>query len=691
MDNAFQDKSWNEKLSNIRVFDEVFVDKNVYSGLAVDPQHRQNLHDFVLGEQGVTLSRQKQEMVQLVTDGNQKQREIKDKIPKERFYGVSIDKFCNLPNIQNIGAKINTATKELDAAKHNAVICNTPLFKKTTLPPFDVDAICKILSQDLSSLGKDAETSVINHIESLGSGVESWINDGMRYISGDAKEACPFCGQKTIDVSLIKHYRTYFSDEYTRLKCNISDMLRNIHSIHSDAVQRDFVRIVEANLGLEPIWKEFCDVSLPKIDTKTVVDDWISARDVVVRLLEAKQAAPLEIMCLNSSMLESYERHMTHITEANNQLTAYNGTIQEIKKQTSAGNVDTIKYDLDMLLATEARHSEDIDPLCTAYLKAKTDKEKVEKKRDDITQKLNEYRDKVFPEIQDEVNKYLLHFNARFSICAFQPRNISTGSSCEYNVCINNTLVPVNSSKKSSNAYHIGNTLSTGDRDTLALALFFSSLVKNENLQNTIVAVDDPVSSFDEFRSLATVHELRDVSRTVKQIIVLSHNKQFLSQVWKVMDSKECVSLKISHHDTGSVIDKWDIDLESNAGQTDRYELLKNYAKDKVGDPKKVADAARLYLEASLEITCSSHYRAGRPFMDFINICKNYLNTSDEILDDATITEIQNIHDYTKQFHHGSHQTWEINDINNEELQRYVRKVLSITKPSATIPRDKIS
>ena len=147
--------------------------------------------------------------------------------------------------------------------------------------------------------------------------------------------------------------------------------------------------------------------------------------------------------------------------------------------------------------------------------------------------------------------------------------------------------------------------------------------------------------------------------------------------------------MKISHHDTGSVIDKWDIDLESNAGQTDRYELLKNYAKDKIGDPKKVADAIRLYLEASLEITCSSHYRAGRPFMDFINTCKNYLNTSDEILDDATITEIHNIHDYTKQFHHGSHQTWEINDINNEELQRYVRKVLSITKPSATIPRPK--
>ena len=687
----FQNKSWNEKLSNIRVFDDVFVDKNVYSGLAVDPQHRQNLHDFVLGEQGVTLSHQKQKMVQLIADNNQKQKKIRDSISEERLYGVPIDEFCNLPSMPDIEAKINAARKELDAAQHNDVICNTPLFENITLPSFDVDAICKILSQGLTSLGRDAETKVINHIESLKSGGESWISEGMRYMSGDVKESCPFCGQKTIDVSLIKHYSTYFSDEYTRLKRNISGVLRDIHSIHSDATQGDFTRIVEANQGLEPTWKKFGDVSLPKIDTKTIGGDWISARDVVIRLLEAKQVAPLEIMCLNSSMLKPYERHMTHITDANNELTICNNTIQEIKKQTSAGNIDKIKHDLNVLLATEARHSKDIDPLCTAYLKAKTDKEKVEKKRNDITQKLNEYRDKVFPGIQDEINKYLLRFNARFSIGAFRPKNIGAGSSCEYDVCINNTLVPVNSDKRSSNAYHIGNTLSTGDRDTLALALFFSSLVNNENLQNAIVVVDDPVSSFDEFRSLATVHELRNLSKTVKQIIILSHNKQFLSQVWKIMDSKECMSLKISHHDTGSVIDKWDINLESNAEQTGRHELLKNYAKDKIGDPQKVAESTRLYLEASLEITCSGYYRAGRPFMEFINICKNYLNTLDEVLDDATITEIQNIHDYTKQFHHGSHQTWENDGVNSEELRGYVRRALSITKPSAAIPRPKIS
>ena len=687
----FQNKSWNKKLSNIRVFDDVFVDKNVYSGLAVDPQHRQNLHDFVLGEKGVTLSHQKQKMVQLIADNNQEQKEIRDSIPEEKLYGIPIDEFCNLPSMPDIEAKIDTAGKELDAAQHNDVICNTPLFENITLPSFDADAICKILSQGLTSLGRDAETKVINHIESLRSGGESWISEGMRYMSGDVKESCPFCGQKTIDVSLIKHYNTYFGDEYAHLKCNINDMLDDIRDAHSDATQRDFTRIVAANQGLEPTWKKFGDVSLPKIDAKTIVDDWISARDAVVQLLEAKQAAPLEIMHLDRSVLQVYELHISNIIDANNELTICNDTIQEIKKQAGAGNIDKIKHDLNVLLATEARHSKDIDPLCTAYLKAKTDKEEVEKKRNAITQKLNEYRDKVFPGIQDEINKYLLRFNARFSIGTFRPKNIGAGSSCEYDVCINNTLVPVNGGKKPSNAYHIGNTLSTGDRDTLALALFFSSLVKNENLQNAIVVVDDPVSSFDEFRSMATVHELRDLSKTVKQMIILSHNKQFLSQAWKMMDSKECVSLKISHHDTGSAIDKWDINLESNADQTDRHKLLKNYAKDKIGDPKKVAEATRLYLEASLEITCSSHYRAGRPFMEFINTCKNYLHTPDEIIDDVTITEIQNIHDYAKQPHHGSHQTWENNDINNEELQGYVRRALSITKPSATILRSKTS
>ncbi len=53
---AFQNGAWNRALPNIAIFDDQFVDENVYSGLAVEPAHRQNLHQLILGAPGVALN-----------------------------------------------------------------------------------------------------------------------------------------------------------------------------------------------------------------------------------------------------------------------------------------------------------------------------------------------------------------------------------------------------------------------------------------------------------------------------------------------------------------------------------------------------------------------------------------------------------------------------------------------------------
>lgn len=62
-DAIFQDGNWNCRLPQLALFDDVFVDANIHSGLAVDARHRQNLHELVLGARAVELSRQIQELV----------------------------------------------------------------------------------------------------------------------------------------------------------------------------------------------------------------------------------------------------------------------------------------------------------------------------------------------------------------------------------------------------------------------------------------------------------------------------------------------------------------------------------------------------------------------------------------------------------------------------------------------------
>jgi wobble nucleotide-excising tRNase len=53
----FQSGNWNASLDYIYVYDDEFINQNVFSGLEISASHRQKLHEIVLGRAGVSLAR----------------------------------------------------------------------------------------------------------------------------------------------------------------------------------------------------------------------------------------------------------------------------------------------------------------------------------------------------------------------------------------------------------------------------------------------------------------------------------------------------------------------------------------------------------------------------------------------------------------------------------------------------------
>jgi len=49
----FKEGKWNKQLSDLEIFDHNFVSNNIYSGDSIDVEHRRNLHQFVIGSDGV--------------------------------------------------------------------------------------------------------------------------------------------------------------------------------------------------------------------------------------------------------------------------------------------------------------------------------------------------------------------------------------------------------------------------------------------------------------------------------------------------------------------------------------------------------------------------------------------------------------------------------------------------------------
>ena len=139
----------------------------------------------------------------------------------------------------------------------------------------------------------------------------------------------------------------------------------------------------------------------------------------------------------------------------------------------------------------------------------------------------------MFPGYETAINLYLSRFNADFRLDSVTYANTRGGPTCTYNVLINNTPVPIGGADPAPGEPSFRNTLSAGDRNTLALAFFFASLDQEPRLVNKVVVIDDPISSLDEHRAFTTMQEIRRLSERVGQVIVLSHNKPFLCWLWQ--------------------------------------------------------------------------------------------------------------------------------------------------------------
>jgi wobble nucleotide-excising tRNase len=683
----FQNNVWNRRLSNLAVFDDVFVDQNVYSGLAVEVGHRQNLHELILGAQAVALNQQLQQLVRRIEEHNAALRERAAAIPAAERDGLSVDDFCVLPARPEIDAAIEATERNLAAARDREPVRSTSLFDTLRLPVFDIAAIDQILGEDLPTLDAAAAAQVQVHLAELGPGGETWIGDGMRRMpqptAGTERVNCPFCAQDLTGSPVINHYRAYFSTAYADLKGRLSAALADINRTHGNDVPASFERAVRVAVERRQFWSRFCDVPEIAVDTAAIVRDWQSAREAVAAALTGKQAAPLERMTLAQGARDAvaaYEVRRQEVAQLSAALQGANAAILLTKEQAAAGNPAAIAADLSRLKAVKARYSVGIAPLCDNYLIEKAAKTATEQQRDQARTALDQHRTAVFAGYETTVNLYLQRFNAAFRLGTVTYAQTRGGPTCTYNVVINNTAVAIEATPQPGQP-SFGNTLSSGDRNTLALAFFFASLDQDHALGNKIVAIDDPISSLDDHRSLTTVQEIRRFAERAGQVIVLSHNKPFLCRIWEGSDPTIRAALQMARDGTGSTLRAWNVDQDCITEHDRRHAILREYLVTGTPNNREVARAIRPVLEAFLRVACPEHFPPGTLVGPFINLCTQRLGTAQQILDAQDTQELDDLVEYANRFHHDTNPAWETEAINDGELAGFVGRALSFVKP----------
>ncbi|RVK16944.1 AAA family ATPase [Sinorhizobium meliloti] len=681
----FQNGAWNTALPQVAVFDDAFVAQNVCSGIEIETAHRQNLHELILGAQGVQLNNTLQEHIAAVEQHNRTLRERGDAIPAAVRGTLTVDAFCALQADPQIDAKIQEAERRLAAARSADAIQRRAAFLPLALPAFDIPALNAILARDLPALEAGAAAHVQAHVGRLGQGGETWIGQGMTRIGpvseGHDHDICPFCAQDLAGSPLIGHYQAYFGAEYRSLKADIAGAISNVNAAHGGDIPAAFERAVRETGQTAEFWTQFTEgVPGIEVDTAAIARAWGAARTAVLEILRAKQAAPLEPTALPAETLEAiaaYDELRVAINDLSGRLQAFNAPIAVVKEQAAGANIVTLTADLQRLTLLRTRHTDPVVGACAAYLTEKQAKTATERLRDQARAALDQYRQQVFPAYEAAINTYLQRFNAGFRIGAVASVNNRAGSAANYNVVINNTPVAL----AADNGPSFRNTLSAGDRNTLALAFFFASLEQDPQLAQKIVVIDDPMTSLDEHRSLTTVLEMRRLHDRVSQIIVLSHSKPFLCALWEGADTLTRTALRLTRQGAGSTLAVWDVNQDCITEHDRRHALVSSYIE--AGDPaqeRAVAEALRPILEAFVRVSYPGNFPPGSMLGHFINTCEQRVGTPQQILSRADLDELEVLKDYGNRFHHDTNPAWQTAVINDLELLDFCTRTLAFTR-----------
>ena len=266
-------------------------------------------------------------------------------------------------------------------------------------------------------------------------------------------------------------------------------------------------------------------------------------------------------------------------------------------------------------------------------------------------------------------------FGASFRVGPVDSVNNRAGSSANYTLLINNETVPLVSDDIEPS---FRNTLSAGDRNTLALAFFFASLSERTNLNELIVVIDDPMTSLDEHRRLMTLQEINRLVLKVEQVLVLSHSKPFLFGVWDKCQQVQKSTHIITRSGETSIFSDWAITGDMVTEHDRRYEKCESYlANSDTTIERDVASSLRLMLERFIRVSYPTEFQSGGFLGVFIQKCRDRIQQNSPLLKEEDTNELRDLLDYANKFHHDTNPSYATEIINDGELTSFTKRTLN--------------
>ena len=681
---SFSNNAWSATHPNIAIFDSVFIHDNVYAGDYVDHEHKKNLYRIIVGARGVQLARQIEGLDSEIRETNSEINSKKIIASRNLPIGIAFDTYLEWQPVEDIENKIEQKNTEITNRQRTleqaTEIINKNLLTKITLPMFPSDFL-SILSKQITDIAADAESRVRQQINEheMGNQGETWLSQGLGFIKNDR---CPFCGQGSEANVLITAYRSHFNTAYKELKQEVMQLHGRITTAIGEFALNTTQQMLSNNMILVEFWKQFAEINLPDFEFHNVRMKYVTLRDIALALAHRKQQAPTESILLEADFqaaLDAVSGLQQLRQNYNNAVDECNSRIAEQKAAAQqGGDLTTLSNELADLIAKKKRFEPEVDQACRdSQLEIET-KTQLEDQKRDVKEQLDQHCQQILQTYERSINEYLDQFNTGFRIVNTQHSYIGGTPSSQFQIKINDTPVALGSNSTPSGTPCFKTTLSSGDRSALALAFFLASLRQDSDITNKIVVFDDPFTSLDRFRRTCTQQLITNLVNTAQQVIVMSHDSNFLKLVFDAHPGSEIKTMQLAHIGDSTLLCKWDIVTETQSTYHMNYGTLLNFQRDRTGVPLDVARAIRPFLEGLLRVHFPGHFQSDEWLGNFIDKIRNADGNSGLQHAQADLSEIEAINNYSKRYHHDQNPNSDSESISGDELQGFVKRTLRL-------------
>jgi wobble nucleotide-excising tRNase len=675
---AFRNGAWSAAFPNILVFDGTYVRENIFAGDVVDTEHRRNLYRVIIGAQGVALAAALDAFDAQIRDKTTAIRNNRAQLQRFVPQGMTPEGFIALAQDPDVDAKIAAKELELHAARQAAQLQLKPGLGALTIPVFPA-AFAALLAKTFANVAADAERHVGAHIErhQMQARGEPWLTEGLGYIVDDS---CPFCAQQIDAVSLIQDYKAFFSREYHALRDEVTALKRQVDAVIGERIAAALEQTATRNLAAVESWRQFCELDAPALPEGQAVHDALRAlRDAAQALLERKAGAPLEAVPPDdqfTAALGAFEALRTALEAYNVTVATANAVIDARKRQAQAADVRDVEAALAVLKAAKARYTQDAQALCDADTRLQAEKTALEGQKTTARQQLDAHTQQVVTQYGQRINWYLERINASFRIST--PTHTYRGGtpSTTYQIIINNSPVDLGDSGTPPDRPSFRNTLSAGDRTTLALAFFFAQLEQDPARAQMFVVFDDPFASMDGFRRSHTVSQIFRCGQNCQQVVVFSHDPAFLHLLWERVPPADRKSLTLARiGEENTTIAEWDIERAVQARYRTDCDALQRFFADGEGAPRDVVQKIRPVLEAY----CRNLYPA--QFGDQVmmgGIVTAIRNAGAAHPFASVVDDFDEINIYCRRYHHADNPNAANEHLDDAELKGYTQRTLRL-------------